>query len=152
MPQEDFVYVPVPAHLVSEVYALLVRLGAAPSGEAEADARPPVLDAELVKRMYFESEEHHRQLMRYLADHSDRWHYSGDLAEALNLTHGARSLAGMLGAFGRRAKHRYGGQRPWTSDWDPSREEARHMITFDTARYVNQAVAEDPSMNYPIDP
>ena len=47
----------------------------------------------------------------------------------------------MLGAFGRRAKHRYGGLKPWKTEWDPAREEARHLMPAAVADAVSEVAA-----------
>jgi len=144
MDEAEFIYVPVPAPMVPDVYALLVELGAAQKPEGDPPkTEPPPLGPELVQTMYRESQEQHRKLMRFLADHPDRWHSTSDLAEALNLQNKARGMAGMLGAFGRRANHRYGGRTPWTTEWDYEHNQARHMVNFDVARYIHQAAEAD---------
>lgn len=65
-----------------------------------------------MRRAYDDSYEPHRRLLKVLADRPDRWMYSDELARVLELSGGSKSLAGMLGAFGRRAKHRYSGLTP----------------------------------------
>jgi hypothetical protein len=141
MNQNDVVYVPVPSQWLSDVYALLGALGSGSvpvRAGVETDSGP---DGELIRRMYVESESEQRRLMRLMADSPDAWRYSKELAQDLGLLHGARGLAGMFGAFGRRAKHRYGGQKPWESRWDAAREENRYRMTADNAAIIAETAA-----------
>lgn len=150
---EEFIYIPVPKRWSDAVYARLGELsGQASDGSPEShtiakeggatanavgsgDAQV-ALDVAPLRRMYNESYEQHRRLIAFLAEHPGDWHYTGDLARALDLQNGARGLAGMLGAFGRRAKHRYGGMTPWQSEWDPNRAEMRHRMDPKVAETV----------------
>ena len=86
--------------------------------------------------MYLESEGEQRRLMRLMAERPDEWRYSKELAADLRLPKGTGGLAGMFGAFGRRAKHRYGGQKPWEVNWDAAREENRYRMPADIAATI----------------
>jgi hypothetical protein len=138
---EEYVYLPVPTSSVQRVYALLASLDDDGPPGAEGGDKRERPDAALVKRMYEESQDAHRALMLYLADRPGEWLYTGELAHALDLPNGARSLAGMLGAFGRRANHRYGGRAPWDSEWDPARYESRHRMMADVASAVREVAS-----------
>jgi hypothetical protein len=76
----------------------------------------------------------HQQFIRTLAAHPDEWLYTSDIVEAMGLP--ASSLRGMLGAFGRRANHRYGGHKPWDEEWDPAAYEARYRMPGWIARII----------------
>ncbi len=142
---EEFVYIPVRKRWVPEVFGRIAELE---NGEVEVseDARPGTaeadgngaLDAALIRRMYDESYDPHKRLMKYLAKHPGDWIYTRPLAEALELPKGARSLAGMLGAFGRRAQHRYGGLTPWISEWDPGAYQAKHRMAPEVAEQIEK--------------
>lgn len=141
----EFVYVPVPSEHVQAVYRLLASVG---RGSNESTGQAPnavdateLPDPELVKRMYRESYEGHRQLMVLLAQAPGEWIHTEDIARTLDIAKGARGVAGMLGAFGRRSKHRYGHKKPWISEWDGVREEARHMMPVEVAQVINSIVA-----------
>ncbi len=145
MASNEFVYIPVRSSRLSDVFAFMAELEsskdrvrveeAAQDGQVTTEGDPG-LDRALLERMYRESHEAHRGLIEYLAEHPEEWHYTGDLAAALGLPHGARSLAGMLGAFGRRAQHRYGGQTPWISEWDAGVHEAKHRMASEVAEQI----------------
>jgi hypothetical protein len=142
----EFVYVPIPSEQVPAVYRLLAAAGqdtvpsvaGAPDGSPDPAAIP---DPELIRRMYRESYEGHKQLMALLAQAPDEWTYTAEIATALRVAKGARGVAGMLGAFGRRSKNRYGHQKPWISEWDGGREEVRHMMPAEVAKTVNAMLA-----------
>lgn len=136
---EQFISVPVPHQYVTQVYELVARLAAGASGTTDAPANggdPDALTEALVERMYEESEGPHRRLMLYLADYPGQWLGTSEVAKGLGLSSGARSLAGSLGAFGRRAEHRYQGRKPWVSRWNPERNEAEHRMSQEVATWI----------------
>jgi hypothetical protein len=128
----EFVYIPVPTRWASAVYKWLAELEPeaplAPATDPEPAAEVVELDAALVERMYRESHREHRRLMEYLADHPGEWFYTSEIGDALQHENGARGVAGMLGAFGKRSNHRYGRHKPWETEWDDARGEARHRM------------------------
>ena len=134
----DFVYIPVPSEWATAIYKQLAALseGSSETVGAPSDSEVVQLDDALIERMYGESYAAHRQLLDYLADHSGEWLYTSGLAEALDIEHGARGVAGMLGAFGKRANHRYGGLKPWETEWDGRREEAKHRMDPSVASVI----------------
>lgn len=146
MDTPEFLPVPTPREFVGQVYGLLARLMAdggngvgiveGDSAAVEPGAGEVALTPDLVRRMYEESLDPHRKLFKYLAKHPDEWIHSDALAKALQLGSGNKSLAGMLGAFGRRAKHRYNGLRPFVSEWDGSAGQVRHRMTAEVAKVV----------------
>jgi hypothetical protein len=131
----EIIYVPVPRQWLSQIYRRLGDLSDS-LGTDQGFHLPTPLDDAMVARIYAESEEPQRRMMRLMAEHADEWRYSSELAADLQLAHGPRGLAGMLGAFGRRAKHRYGGNKPWQSEWDSAREEARYMMSAEIAGVI----------------
>src|SRR5690348_15571240 len=88
----------------------------------------PERDEALITRMYMDSESRHRRLLKALAAEAGRWVFTAELAKSLGVKSGPKGMAGIFGAFGRRAKHRYGGQKPWESEWDPVQGEARYRM------------------------
>jgi len=130
---DELVSVVIPRSMMAEVYGLVVEHERAVELKHPDEAGSEALDAALVRRMYDESQPRHREFMKLLAQHPDEWMYTSQVADALKLPHGSSSAAGMLGAFGRRATHRYGGVKPWESEWDPAAYEARHKMTANVA-------------------
>jgi len=145
----EFQQVPVPHAFVGDVYGLVARLmadnGAAThdSEDATIEIVPPEEEVpefpteELVHRIYGESHETHQRLLKALATRPDEWVTSEELAEALHLSKGRASLAGTLGALGKRANHRYKGQKPFISAWDAHIDQAKHLMTAEVAKVIN---------------
>lgn len=138
-----YVQVPVPEEHVPAVYDLLNRLqkGEAPRVDGEPVGPPPKATAGLIERVYDESKEPHRRLLDFLAARPGEWIETSELIDGLKLTN-RKSVAGLLGSYGRRASFRYGGFRPWDQEWDRSRGEARYRMDGQVAEWVNQAAAE----------
>lgn len=138
----NFVPIHVPEEYVAEVYDLLARrMGGNQLADEPIPTPPPPVDEALAVRMYEDSFARHRRLLTYLADRSDRWVSSRELTQALELPSGSKSVAGMFGAFGRRAKHRYGGAKPWDVDWDRENGEGRYRMKADVAAWIEKAAS-----------
>jgi hypothetical protein len=122
--EDDFVYLPVPRDLYPDVISFLSeRLGGdviAPVPEPDK----PELDEALVRRIYDESEETHRQLLKILAGRAGEWVPYTEISDAMGYETN-RSLPGTLGAFGRRVAHRYDGVWPFEAKMNNGRWEAR---------------------------
>jgi Family of unknown function (DUF6416) len=133
----NYIQVPVPEEHVPRVIALLADLNRGIADRAGGEGSETAsLDEALVTRMYFDSEERHRDLMSYLASRPGEWVFTSELADALNMPTGTKGMAGVFGAFGRRAKHRYGGAKPWEMAWDPARGEAKYRMDPKVAKWV----------------
>lgn len=133
----NYIQVPVPEEHVPEVIALLADLNRGverPSEQADPGDR---LDAPLVVTMYVDSERRHRQLLDLLASRAGEWLYTSELADALSVSSGSKGMAGVFGAFGRRAKHRYGGAKPWETEWDPIQGEAKYRMSPQVAAWLD---------------
>jgi hypothetical protein len=139
----NYVPVHVPEEHIPRVYALLASLmpEEVDHGDDIERRQSPAIDEELVRRMYDDSFGRHRRLLRYLAANADRWISSKELAEALELPSGSKSVAGMFGAFGRRAKHRYGGAKPWKFSWDSEQGENSYRMTSEVAGWIKEAAS-----------
>ncbi len=130
----EFVYIPVPVHWASQIHRRLAELD-----EASAIGRDPFApqqrDELLVARMYLEAQSEQRRLMLELAKSPEQWFTTAELARALGYP-SSRVLAGLLGAFGRKAKNRYGGRTPWDSRWDSAAEVSRHSMRSEVAKTI----------------
>ncbi|MGC1165262.1 MAG: hypothetical protein WA862_04070 [Solirubrobacterales bacterium] len=69
-------------------------------------------DAQVIRQAYLDSQEKAKPLLEYLADNASREIPYPEISERLGFTT-SRSLPGLLGAFSRRADHRYGGVQPF---------------------------------------
>ncbi|HRV60088.1 MAG: hypothetical protein KDB54_08660 [Solirubrobacterales bacterium] len=133
----NYIQVPVPEQYVPRVYQLLAELDVqGDSNTTESSANESVvLDEELVRRMYRESHENHRDLLKFMASRPDEWTPTGELLKALGYT-SRKSASGLFGAFGKRANFRYGGAKPWIFAWEPGDVEARYMMTGEVSKWI----------------
>lgn len=76
----------------------------------------PDRTVEYVRRAYLDSEAKAKPLLEFLADHPERLVPYPEMSEHLGFAT-SRSLPGLLGAFSRRADHRYGGMQPFEKTW-----------------------------------
>lgn len=125
-----FVYVPVPVAQVEDTFRFL-------AGLSEAGDEAHLGLERVVKRVYLESEERFRDLLRFLAGHPGRSFSTADIAEELRLPNGAASLAGMLGAFARRSKNRYDGFWPFERLYNSAQDRAELVMEDKVAALVN---------------
>lgn len=158
MTSSEYVNVPVPSELVVDVYQFIAQRqqalaagghlpAAAETAEVPASKvlSGPEVDRALVTRMYQESEPPHRRLMRHLAASSGEWIPTKVVAEELGLPKGGRSLAGSLGAFGRRSVHRYSGRWPFAERRDPGTRQSQLRMDPDVAKIILEVAKEgDP--------
>lgn len=127
----DYVYVPVRVDRVDAVLRFL--------GELADPQRQVVAESDLertVQRVYLESERQFRRLLELLADSPGRPISSTEIADGLELPNGPASLAGMLGAFARRAKNRYAGFWPFERLQNPADETTELMMDSNVATIV----------------
>jgi hypothetical protein len=117
MSTEELVNVLVPRKHLSQVYGLIAQLeGAAPSTPAIVDEQPAAHGAtdewtpSRLRTMVEDSGPAMRDLLRAMASRPGDWLTTQDLAAALKNKPKAdwNTIAGTLGAFGRRVKSRYG--------------------------------------------
>ena len=124
---EDLVYIAVPRALYPEVIRRvsehLNQDGTAiPKPAATSNGQPapqtmgevPELTEELVERIFIESKDTHRRLLKLLAEHPDKWMSYEEVSRLMGFRN-PRQLPGTLGAYSRRSQHRYGGV--WPFNW-----------------------------------
>ncbi|HZO06216.1 MAG TPA: hypothetical protein VFB52_07495 [Solirubrobacterales bacterium] len=126
------VYVPVPVDRVDDVFRLL--LGLKQRGGEDVPEH-------LLQRAYSESDTQFQALLRYLAERPDEAIGSVQIANELGLANGTASLAGMLGAFARRAKNRYDGFWPFERIYSPGDEGSRLIMTAEIATAIKRLAA-----------
>jgi hypothetical protein len=127
----DYVYVPVPASRVDDVFRFLLGLG------KEEMAEGPDLE-ERLGRVYRESDGQFRRLLRLLADRAGQPLSSEEVADALELERGTASLAGMLGAYGRRSNNRYESFWPFERLYNASAETSEFVMPKRIAAIVKE--------------
>ncbi|MBI2690566.1 MAG: hypothetical protein HYX29_01280 [Solirubrobacterales bacterium] len=144
---DKYVQVPVPERFVSAILRRIVELENEEAHEVEQiDSGQPILFSEpaegLFTRMYVESRGRQRDLLRLLASQPDQWFSTADVARELGIIAGTQGAGGMIGAFGRRAKNRYGGRLPWRQVRHPESGENFYMMDSDIARIITQIAEE----------
>lgn len=137
-----YVMMAVPADLVSAVTEFIEGRGDAPVGSDENGGERDFVHGwsrDTVRRSYRESGDNMRVLLDFLADRPGQEVSSYDLADAIGARYGWNSVAGMLGAFGRRSANRYGRTEPmWEVRYD---EDGRVLLTLPVgaARAIREA-------------
>jgi hypothetical protein len=137
-----YVLMAIPAELVSAVSEFLEKQGRSgaflspetlaplPPGDRHAEESGFVhgWDEVTVRRAYRESADGMRRLLDFLARNPGREISSYELADAVEARYGWNTIAGMLGAFGRRCANRYGRSLPmWEFRYD---SEGRILLTM----------------------
>ena len=140
MSTEELVNVLVPRKHLSQVYGLIAQLeGAAPSMAAIVDEQPAAHGAtdewtpSRLRTMVEDSGPAMRDILHALATRPGDWLYAQDLAAALKNKPNAdwNTIAGTLGAFGRRVKSRYGLE---TWPFQGKRDHERHCWVYSMSR------------------
>ena len=126
----QYVYVPVPTDRVKDVFLLL-------SGQHQEQSSADPDLGQVITRIYRESEEQFRRLLRFLADRPGVPVSTLEVAEGLDLYRGTGSLAGMLGAFGRRSTNRYEGFWPFEKLYNAAEERSELIMPPEVAAVVD---------------
>lgn len=152
-----YVMMAIPAELVAGVTAFLENQESAqprkPQSESEegGQGEPGFVhgwDRSTVQRAYRESADQMRGLLKFLANNPNREVSALELADAIEAKYGWNTVAGMLGAFGRRSVNRYGHSKPmWEYRYDPR---GRVLITMPVgpAKAIKDAVVEHKNSNF----
>lgn len=111
------------AEAVRAAAEVFVAGGAAVDAEPEPEVEAGSVDLsaeardDYTRRAYLESGGKAKPLLEFLADNPGRVISFPEISEHLGFDT-PRSLPGLLGSFGRRAKHRYEGFKPFVTTWD----------------------------------
>ena len=126
-----FVQIAVPEDRVLDVYAFLLDKGQ--NGAAWTH--------ELLERMYLESPKPMQQFLVTLAKRAGSVHTAEEMAEAIGRSRS--QLAGVLGAYGRRVKNRYGMEHgPFETIYDHGSGMYSYMIVDDDTAKTLLEVAD----------
>jgi len=137
-----FLQVPVPSHLVVDVYSLIAEKSSyrpVESASPNADMGiPEEWSASEIRRMYRESDTNMRAILDALAARSGKEVSSRELKSVLSRSRGetatSSKLGGTLGAFGRRVRNRYRKQTwPFAARWIPQTNENEYTMTNEVA-------------------
>lgn len=131
----NFIMVPVPEDRVPEVYVLLGNPAKQPETPDEGVALSDTWTTEEIFLAYQESPDTLKQTLRYLAENADKGVHSDKLYGPLGYT--SHQFAGMMGAWGRRAKNRYR-KSEWFFDfeWDDEAGMAMYTMPSPLARII----------------
>jgi hypothetical protein len=120
---EEYVTMPVPKSLVPAVYALIaasqgngsdVKPSQAPGAIPTTKQPDGTISDALLLRIWNESGKTLRKVMKYLASRPGEAVGADEVAREIYGSAKGHKLAGAMGAFGRRAKGRYEGKKPFT--------------------------------------
>ena len=148
MSSEDLVSVMVPKRHLSKVYGFVARLDEVTptSAEASEPQSASVYDEwtpSRIRTAVQESPPAMKHILRALAERPEEWVSTNELAQAITHKPNAdwKTVAGTLGAFGRRVKSRYGLEHlPFEGSWDHSANCKLHRMPSEIARQMLQAL------------
>jgi hypothetical protein len=108
----ELVSIPVPKRYLMRVYGFIASLESADETSQmhpglNGDGEPKEWTPELIRRQFLESPDTIRRFEKLLAEHHGTWLSTSSIAETLGAARGARTIAGALGAYGRRVANRY---------------------------------------------
>ena len=108
----QYIQVPVPTHLVPAVMAMIAQ-------ESEDLPRVSPWTEKELRKLWNESADNVRGTLIHLASHSGEAISGVTLArEVMGKESKGHSIAGMMGAFGRRMKGRHKGRSPIVAEYD----------------------------------
>ncbi len=117
----QYVLMAIPAQFVPEVAALIAAFDVSSPvllPEASSDDGPMIngWTEDLVRQAFRESADPMRNVLLFLAHHGGEEVTAVEIADAIDAKRGWNTVAGMLGAFGRRSVNRYKRSQPmWES-------------------------------------
>ncbi len=111
----QYVLMAIPAQFVPDVAALIAEFDvSSPAVPTAGKDDEPMINGwteDLVRRAFKESADPMRKVLLFLAEHRGEEVTAIEIADAINAARGWNTVAGMLGAFGRRSVNRY--KRPY---------------------------------------
>jgi hypothetical protein len=114
----QYVLMAIPTQLVPQVAALMADFdvtGVQVVTERQAGDNGSMINGwteDLVRRAFKESGDPMRRVLLFLAQHADQEVTATQIGEAIEAKYGWNTVAGMLGAFGRRSVNKYKRPKP----------------------------------------
>ena len=151
---DEMVSVMVPRRLVTQIYGLIARLDAGLPLELLPPSPPPSVSEanstsdwteRLLRRMIEESPPAMRDILGLLASRPGESLSAEDLAKSIKAKKDANwnTIAGTLGAFGRRVKNRYkSDQWPFAAKYEHAHRSVRYRMTAPMATRIKKILAE----------
>lgn len=132
----DFVSVLVPKLHLKQVYGFLATLGDEPAKSPSEEGRP--WSPELIRRQFEESQDTIKRLQKILANKPGERFLTSDLASQLKAHKGSKTIAGALGAYGRRVANRYDMTSwPFDATWEHAEGQMSYCMRTDVADIIN---------------
>jgi hypothetical protein len=143
----QYVLMAIPAELVPRVAALIAGfdLASVPSDVMAPTGSVGLIHGwteDLVRRAFKESADPMRRVLLFLADHGDEEVTSAEIADAIDAERGWNTVAGMLGAFGRRSTNRYKRSDPMWSSREGEGGTTLFKMPLPVAEAIKAAAAE----------
>jgi hypothetical protein len=139
----DLVSILVPKRHLGRIYGFISTLdgdvvSAEPGAVTVAEPEEvPTWSPELIRRQFNESPEIMKRFQKLLADHPGEWFSTTEVATRLNAAKGSKSIAGALGAYGRRTSNRYKMKTwPFGTEWNHVEGQMYYSMDFGTAEIV----------------
>lgn len=140
-----YVLMAIPAEMVLAVTEFIERQEVSPDRSSAAGAEELLhgWNEHAVRRAYRESGDGMRKVLSFLAQNAGHEVNADEIATAVGARFGWNSIAGMLGAFGRRSANRYHKPKPmWEYRYD-SHGRALLLMPENVARAIQKAQEGD---------
>jgi hypothetical protein len=138
----EFVSIPVPKRHLTRVYGFIASLEGT-DGISQAalglngDGSTKEWTPELIRRQFLESPDTIKRFEKLLAEHEGEWLSTSDIAQALGAARGPKTIAGALGAYGRRVSNRYGMSNwPFENRWIHEEGQQSYCMSAEVAGII----------------
>jgi Family of unknown function (DUF6416) len=137
----ELVSILVPKEHLGKIYGFIGTLDGG-GGETSAPLTPTsdketTWTPELIRRQYNESPEMIKQFQKLLAQHAGEWLSTKEIAQRLNARNGSKTIAGALGAYGRRTSNRYKMKGwPFQNQWLHAEGQQSYSMTPEVAEII----------------
>ena len=138
----EFVSIPIPKRHLMRVYGFIASLESV-DGTPQArvgvngDGKEKEWTPELIRRQFLESPDTIKRFEKLLADHEGTWLSTSNIAQALGAARGAKTIAGALGAYGRRVSNRYRMSTwPFENRWIHEEKQQSYCMPSEVAEII----------------
>ena len=138
----EFVSIPVPKRHLTRVYGFIASLDGAEGTQrarvgVNGDGKEKEWTPELIRRQFLESPDTIKRFEKLLADHEGTWLSTSNIAQALGAARGAKTIAGALGAYGRRVSNRYRMSTwPFENRWIHEEKQQSYCMPSEVAEII----------------
>ena len=132
----DLVSILVPKLHLKEIYGFISTLDGEGKPTAETMKAEDWLP-DLIRRQFDESPEIIKRFQKILASHPGEKFLTSDMASKLKASKGPKTIAGALGAYGRRTKNRYKMETwPFKNAWNHTEGQQSYWMTAEVAAII----------------